>query len=271
MSKRIVAIVVLIGVAALFIGGAFMSEQAVWIDEVHWHGDPVQPCFVNAALCGGHVLGTDEVGRDLAARLIVGARVSLGISLLAVVSALVFGVIFGAMARYGGVYLRFAMLRFLDALSCFVAWPLIVLIVTLTWRPGEPGLNWSVLAAIAGLLFSPHVARLTTFGEPTGKTVRLLADRAARDWGSLILLLATVDFFRHGVQPPTPSWGNIILIDGAYGFSNDWWIEVFPAVCIFIAVLFIELGRRAFLAPVYDVALSLSASQGASRDAGTNG
>src|SRR5665213_2094589 len=61
------------------------------IDDVAWKGDPVPPCFVNALLCGGHIHGTDEVGRDLLSRLLYGAQVSLQVGIFAVIMELIIG------------------------------------------------------------------------------------------------------------------------------------------------------------------------------------
>ncbi len=72
------------------------------IDQVHWVGDPLPPCFQNAHLCGGHVLGTDESGRDMLARLIFGARISLAVGLFAVFIELVIGTLLGALAGFYG-------------------------------------------------------------------------------------------------------------------------------------------------------------------------
>jgi peptide/nickel transport system permease protein len=78
------------------------------IDEVHWQGNPLAPCFQDASVCGGHSLGTDENGRDLLSRLIFGARISLTVGVAAVIMELFIGTLLGALSGYfGTLQLRF--------------------------------------------------------------------------------------------------------------------------------------------------------------------
>jgi peptide/nickel transport system permease protein len=77
------------------------------IDNVHWQGDALPPCFQDAHLCGGHALGTDEDGRDLLSRLMYGAQISLTVGVAAVVMELVIGTLLGALAGYYGTVPRF--------------------------------------------------------------------------------------------------------------------------------------------------------------------
>jgi peptide/nickel transport system permease protein len=94
-------ILLLLILAAVF-APAISPQDPYAIDNVHWQGPPVPPCFVDAHLCGGHVLGTDETGRDLLARLIFGARISLTVGVAAVIMELIIGTLFGALAGYFG-------------------------------------------------------------------------------------------------------------------------------------------------------------------------
>ncbi len=90
MRKRAIAAVVLTCTvfAVIFVSASLLESYANTIDNLHWTGYPIPPCFVNATTCGGHLFGTDEVGRDVLARLIVGARSSLGMSLAGAVCEL---------------------------------------------------------------------------------------------------------------------------------------------------------------------------------------
>jgi ABC-type dipeptide/oligopeptide/nickel transport system permease subunit len=72
----------------------------------------------------------------------------------------------------------------------------------------------------------------------------LVGERVIRDWAAITLMLATIDFFGLGVQPPSPSWGNM-LVNLQADFQMAWWVAVFPALCIFIAALVLEIGARA--------------------------
>jgi peptide/nickel transport system permease protein len=95
------------------------------IDEVHWQGNPVPPCFVSAAQCGGHFLGLDENGRDLLSRLMFGAQISLTVAVSAVIMELVIGTLLGALAGYYGT-VTLSWRRFSWGLAVMVLWLAIV-------------------------------------------------------------------------------------------------------------------------------------------------
>src|SRR5947209_5295799 len=84
------------------------------IDQTWWHGDPVPPCFLAAAQCGHHLLGTDEVGRDLLSRLLFGAQISLEVSVFAVVVEITIGTVLGAIAGFYGGWVDYLLMRLVD-------------------------------------------------------------------------------------------------------------------------------------------------------------
>ncbi len=98
------------------------------IDEVHWQGNPVAPCFENAAQCGGHILGLDENGRDLLSRLMFGAQISLTVAVSAVIMELVIGTLLGALAGYYGT-VTLTWRRFSWGLVIFLAFLSLVTVV----------------------------------------------------------------------------------------------------------------------------------------------
>lgn len=249
MSKRatlgttlaVLAIIVLLLIAAQ------MKFDPNFIDE-NWTGTPLPPCFVNANACVGHILGTDELGRDLLARIGRGGEVTLGVSLVAVILEVTFGISFGALARYGGTVLKFVITRIGEGISCFPPWPFLVGIVFLVTPPGKATLSPGLLAAITAMLFSPQIARLIEADAGSIGVVSAVANQAARDYSRIIMVLATVDYFGLGVQPPTPTWGNMLRNLGE-SVSTGWWSVVFPLLSIFAATLTIEIMRRRLLAP----------------------
>ena len=247
MTRRAIVFAVVAALAALslFLLDARLESAAYTIDQANWQGDPLPPCFLDARICGGHVLGTDDNGFDLLARLVVATRVSLWISLLAAILSLSIGGAFGLLARYGGPVIRFTIMRFTEALACFPGWVLFVVVVMFATPPGRV-LHPAVLAAIAAVIFSPPVVRYIAFAQELRKTGRPLLNRTARNWGELILFLATVDFFGWGVWRGSPSLGNL-LRHMEMPFLMFWWMDVFPAVCILAAALLIEIARRRFL------------------------
>jgi peptide/nickel transport system permease protein len=230
----VVSSVVIAVLTCFFLGALLIGDASNAIDNIHWQGTPLPPCFINAQLCGGHVLGTDAVGRDLLARLIVGGAVTLAWSLAVLIVEAVLTTLVALAARFGGRVVRYAALRVADALSAIPQWPVMILVVIL-WRHLSPGVA-------AAALMAPSAIRMS-LGSPAWPT---LADRAARDWQRIIILMATIDFFGYGVMPPTASWGNM-LVEAQTSFQIAWWAAVFPATSLTALVLSIELLRRSFL------------------------
>jgi peptide/nickel transport system permease protein len=262
MHRRVVVVTIIAALAVIYLlfGGVVMKSDPNAVDIAHWQGVPLPPCFLDIKECGGHALGTDQIGRDVLVRLVFGGRVSLGIGLLTVVLELIFGIALGTLARFGTV-LRFIVLQIGEAVSCFPAFPFIVFVVVADTPERTLTLSVGVLAAVTALLFSPPIIRLTADVGKECSLSRALADQAARDLTKIIVLLATVDFIGRGVQPPTASWGNMLSGSGTSLF-NAWWIFVFPAICITFALLTIEIGRRVIAAryPRSDVGHELAPS-----------
>ncbi len=188
------------------------------------------PCFLSAAACGGHVLGTDEVGRDLAARLVAGATSTLGLSLLAVVMAFALGLV-GEIARFG------------DAASALAAWPFVLIMIVIELRGPMRFDIGSTMALLAALVFWPSAMQMLL---RTRVAVRLL-HHGTRMWATMMLVLATIDFFGYGVQPPVASWGNA-LASAQATLQNGWWVAVFPGLCLLGAAAALHLiARTAFV------------------------
>jgi peptide/nickel transport system permease protein len=203
-----------------------------------------------------HLLGTDRFGRDVWARLIYGARVSLGVGLLAVLLSVVVGVAVGAAAGYWRGWPRATLLGLTDFA---LALPRVVLLLLLAslWQPSAGlvivvlGLTgWMtiarlVYAEVRGLAVRPFVESAVGLGAsgprilvrhilPNALTPVIVA--AALGLGNAILLEAGLSFLGLGVQPPTPSWGNLIA-SGRDTLINAPWVATAPGVALVIVVV----------------------------------
>lgn len=236
------------------------------IDEVHWQGNPLPPCFQDALHCGNHSLGTDENGRDLLSRLMFGARISLTVGVAAVIMELFIGTLLGAVAGYYGGWIDYFIMRLTDV---FLSIPLLPLLLTLTGivaaSSSKASLGFGVIVVIIGGLSWPGVARLVrasylslrereyteaarALGNGDGRIMlrHLLPNaiapiivQATLDVANVIVLESTLSFLGFGIQPPTASWGNM-LANAESNLEIAWWAAVFPGLCILLTVLAIN-------------------------------
>jgi len=204
---------------------------------------------------GKHLLGTDEQGRDLLARMIHGSRVSIFIGFIAVAIYVTIGIIIGSIAGYYGGWIDIVISRFIEIIMCFPTFFLILTILAL-WGPSL----LSVMVVI-GITSWPGIARIVR-----GEFMKLremdfvIASRAvgARDaWiivrhilpnslapvlvsatfgiASTILIESSLSFLGFGVQPPTPSWGDILSQSRDF-MDFAWWLTFIPGLAIFITI-----------------------------------
>jgi peptide/nickel transport system permease protein len=203
-----------------------------------------------------HLLGTDRLGRDVWARLVYGARVSLGVGALAVLLSVAIGVVVGAVAGYWRGWLGAALL---GATDFALALPRVVLLLLLAslWRPSALlvivvlGLTgWMpiarlVHAEVRTLAARPFVESALGLGVsgprilvrhilPNALTPVIVS--AALGLGNAILLEAGLSFLGLGVQPPTPSWGNLIA-SGRDTLVNAPWVAAAPGVALVVVVV----------------------------------
>jgi len=206
--------------------------------------------------CREHPLGTDQLGRDVLSRIIWGGRISLLVGFVAVGIATAIGVVLGAVAGYYGGWVDGLIMRLVDVMLCFPAFFLILAVVALL----EPSI-WNIMVVI-GLTSWMGVARLVRAEFLSLKerdfvlAARSLGARPARiifvhilpnamgpvfvsailGIGSAILTESALSFLGIGVQPPTPSWGNM-LTAGKDHLKIAYWLSLFPGLAILLTVL----------------------------------
>ncbi|HUF77567.1 MAG TPA: ABC transporter permease [Thermoanaerobaculia bacterium] len=210
------------------------------------------------------LLGTDSYGRDLLSRMLHGARISLGVAVLAVGLALTVGLLVGALAGAGPRLLDAVLMRGVDALLAF-PWLFLVLALTVLFRPSATlvvlvlgATSWMPISRLvraeilslkqrefilAARGLGLHPARIL-FRHLLPNALSPVLVQATLAVGNVILAESALSFLGFGVQPPTPSWGNIVA-DGRDVLLTAWWISTFPGLAIVLAVLaFNLLGDR---------------------------
>jgi peptide/nickel transport system permease protein len=208
-----------------------------------------------------YLLGTDALGRDLFSRIMFGLRTSLAISVSAVILLLTIGVSIGLIAGYyGGGFLDNLLMRLTDIQ---MALPFIVLAITVlsVFEPSIPVLivvlalvQWPLYArVIRGMVLIERETDYILAAKAMGASdFRILTKYLLRNIIVAILILSTLDmatmmigeaalsFMGLGVQPPTPSLGNI-MADGRLKLALYWWITTLPGVVIFFTILGLNL------------------------------
>lgn len=219
---------------------------------------------VNQPPSAEHWAGTDYLGRDLFARIIYGARYSVGIGLAVTLVALTFGVIFGLLA--GTSRSRFVdgvVMRGIDILSSFPSILLALVIVGFTGSGiqnlilalgigGIPSLTRLIRAETKRVLLSDYVQQSKTFGlkrttillrHVLPNSLGVIPYMVTMSVGEAIIGVSGLSFLGVGPQPPTPEWGTIIAESRNY-LNAAWWTGVFPGVVLVLAVIsFTVLGQ----------------------------
>ena len=232
------------------------SETAIDFEAV------MMPPFWQAEGSLRHVLGTDQLGRDILSRLVAGAQVSMMVAVAAVVAGVIVGTLIGLVSGYFGGIIGSVLSRLTEA---FLALPFILMALALVAAFG-PGLsniiivmiltNWAryarlvrsevlgikerdfvVLARIAG------VSRMRiALRHVLPNALNSVAILAVLDVGRAMMLESALSFLGLGVQPPSVSWG-VMLADAKSFMGFAWWLALFPGIAIFLSVLsFSSLG-----------------------------
>ncbi|SDU76480.1 ABC transporter permease [Jiangella alkaliphila] len=243
----IVAAVILAGlVLTAFLGEQLAPHSATETDVSNRLQSP----------SGDHWFGTDELGRDVLSRVILGAEVSLRVGAVAVGISLVAGVLIGLLAGYYGRWVDDVLMRLSDVLFAFPAMLMAIAVLAIL----GPGSTNAMIAI--GIVYTPIFARITRASVLSVREEVYV--KAARSAGAgdlriigrhvlpnvtapiivqtsislafAILSEAALSFVGLGTQPPDPSWGRM-LAEGRGFVEQAWWMAVFPGLAIFVTVL----------------------------------
>lgn len=203
-----------------------------------------------------HLFGTDDLGRDVFTRMLYGAGISLKVGFVAVGIAVAIGTLLGAVSGYYGGLVDIVIMRFVDIMLCFPSFFLILAVIAFM----EPSI-FNIMAVI-GLTSWMGITRLVRaeflslkerdfvlavkamgasapriiFGHILPNAMAPVLVAATLGVASAVLVESALSFLGIGVQPPTPSWGNM-LTQGQSVLGIAWWLSFFPGMAILVTVL----------------------------------
>jgi len=224
-------------------------------NEQDLYNTKAPPAFMDGGT-SDHLLGTDQLGRDILSRIIHGARVSLLVAFFGILGSGLLGITLGVISGYMGGFVDSAIQRIVDVTLGF---PIIILamVVAIAW-----GAAFDHLILILIVTFWAGYARqsraetlklrgmdFVTLAKTSGTSRFVIMARhvlpniagsmlvlATLQVGTLIMMEATLSFLGAGVPPPTASWGSMTA-DGRNYLATEWWIAIMPALAICLVVL----------------------------------
>lgn len=252
--------VTLVIVAAAVAAPWVAPENPLAVDIEH---RLVPPAWMDGGTLG-HVLGTDQVGRDLFSRLIYGGRASLLIGVTAVLISASIGVLLGLAAGYFGPGVDWSIMTLINVMLTF---PFVLLALAVIAVLGPSLVNMIIVLGVADWPLYARVIRAETlairerefivasralgtshpriiFRQILPNLVSVIVVIATLQVARVIILESFLSFLGLGVQPPTPAWGNM-LGEGRVYMLNSWWIAAFPGLAIFVTTLAINLMGNA--------------------------
>lgn len=220
----------------------------------------VDPLHALSPPSGAHLFGTDDLGRDVLARTLAGARTVLVIAPLATLLALFWGSIIGLVAGFYRGFIDDIIMRIVDVLLCIPTLIMAILVISLL------GTSIGIIIVVIAILFTPLVARTVrsaVLGEREREYVLAARLRGERSWfimvgevlpnitapiivegtvrlGYAVFTAATISFLGFGLQPPSPDWG--LTVSQQRGFLQiAWWTVVFASVALASLVVAVNL------------------------------
>jgi len=254
--------VLLLMVLACVFGPMLLPFDDLRIDILHRFTPPFS---------GAHVLGTDQLGRDMLARLLMAGRISLAVGFAAMALSMVFGILVGLAAGFYGGVVGAVLMRFVDAVLCFPSiflllalsafiepdvFSIILLIASTAWMEVARIVEAQIRAlrardfAVAAEALGATDARIM-LRELLPNAVAPIVVSATLNVAHAILAESYISYLGYGIQPPTPSWGN--MLDNAQSYlTSAPWLALLPGAAIALAVIccnFLGDGLRDALDP----------------------
>ncbi|MDJ0389599.1 ABC transporter permease [Roseomonas sp. E05] len=252
----------LLMVLACIFGPMLLPFDDLRIDILHRFAPPFS---------GAHVLGTDQLGRDMLARLLMAGRISLAVGFAAMALSMVFGILVGLAAGFYGGVAGAVLMRFVDAVLCFPSiflllalsafiepdvFSIILLIASTAWMEVARIVEAQIRAlrardfAVAAEALGATDARIM-LRELLPNAVAPIVVSATLNVAHAILAESYISYLGYGIQPPTPSWGN--MLDNAQSYlTSAPWLALLPGGAIALAVIccnFLGDGLRDALDP----------------------
>jgi len=218
--------------------------------------DQIDTDYILESPSARHWLGTDILGRDVLSRILFGAKVSLSVGFVAVGISTLIGVILGAVSGYYGGTIDRVVMRFVDIMLCFPTfflilaviafvgpsiWNIMVVIGVTSWM----GVTRLVRAEFLSIRERDFVLAAKSQGASDCRIIFLhilpnamapILVAATLGVAAAVLVESGLSFLGLGVQPPDPSWGNM-LTEGKDNIEIAWWLSVFPGCAILITVM----------------------------------
>ena len=242
--ELLVGVVILVALVLVAVAGPFL-----------WRVDPLQIDLLGSLSppSFAHPMGTDDNGRDVFARFIWGAQVSIGVALAVTLAGTLIGGLLGLMAGLAGGWLDLILSRIMDAILAFP--PLILAMAVAI------GLGAGIASAMIGVVLAAipwyfrllrgevmrlrglmYVESARALGASDLRLIRLhilpqtlstILIQASSVFSFSIITMAALGFVGLGIQPPVPEWGTMITEGLAYALTGQWWLGVFPGLGIF--------------------------------------
>ena len=257
LRKNKLSMACLIFLTVLILGIIFST----WITPYDYTAQDLMSRFQLPS--AAHPFGTDDYGRDLLTRLLVGGRYTLLIAILSVAIGIVFGMIIGALCGFFGKWIDSTLMRIMDVIMSI---PGMMLAICISVALGSGVFNTALALAVGTIPMIARQLRSSTmlingqeyieaarsFGESNFRiimthvipnTLAPIIVQTSLYIGGSIMGIAGLSFLGLGVQPPTPEWGKILNngVDYIYNFSTRWNVIVFPALVIVLAELAFNL------------------------------